>query len=293
MKTNYAISLTLLSPMLLSVIAGCVSMNDASASGNLPKVQELVQGGADVNRSSECSSPLVLAAEKGHLKVISYLLEHRADPNLRLPICYGRHPILGRNRRSGHTALYWSSSVEASRLLLDKGADPNLPGTREYPGGYVYIELPIVRAFQARNLEMAELLLSRGATPNVYDRKTGKNSLRETVGYITKKDAALGQRFGSLLDRHKARDLDVSADRQRATDGPVMKSYRNRRTGAVTVMSEDLAQRLYDTPQNFAEITKDGKEGAYFHYMEFDWVDNGQNMYEWMILRKLHKKAGS
>jgi hypothetical protein len=57
-------------------------MLDAVEQNNIPKTQKLISNGEDINMISECTSPLVLATEKGHIDMVQILLNKGADPNI-------------------------------------------------------------------------------------------------------------------------------------------------------------------------------------------------------------------
>jgi hypothetical protein len=287
---NKKISSFLLILFFFPLVANCASMLDAVEANNLAKVQGLTDKGEDLNKTSECTAPLVLAAEKGHKEMVQLLLSKGADPNIRLPECKGRHKLLGAFRKSGHTALYWASNSEITRILLEKGADPNLSGTKEFMSGDVDLDLPLEKALIRKDYEMTALLLSHGANPNIYRLLDGKNQLLWIISVIEKKDPALAGKFNQLFVKYKAHDLDISENSLRKTDAKIMKSYKNNRTGDITVMDDEIASKLYNTPGKLSPITFDIKQNKYFHDFEFSWVENGQNLYEWYILRRLSKK---
>lgn len=76
----------------------------------------------------------------------------------------------------------------------------------------------------------------------------------------------------------------MSESNLKSTEGKVLKNYIHIPSSAKTTMLDDIAQRLYTNPRNFAAITFNSGDGKYHHYSEFTW-ENGQNMYEWYILR--------
>ena len=154
----------------------------------LAMVQLLVAHGADVNDSVsvEPGSGHRLSALYGavghadNMVLARWLLEHGADPNdneslyhatelghaegLRLLLAHGAKP-------QGTNALPRAidfDNVEAVRLLLDGGADPN-EGIAPHPSGEPALVIPALHQ-AARRLasgELAQLLLDKGANPNV------------------------------------------------------------------------------------------------------------------------------
>jgi ankyrin repeat protein len=88
--------------------AACWGMDEA--------VEVLLAGGADPNlvdgEDGFPTTPLMWAAEKGHVGVARSLLEHGADPNL--SPAEGRTPLMAAARRG---------SLAVARLLVEHGAD--------------------------------------------------------------------------------------------------------------------------------------------------------------------------
>lgn len=89
----------------------------ASLKGILPVVAKLVEKGADVNKPGW--APLHYAATRGHLDVMTLLLENHAYIDAASP--NGSTPLM-------MAALYGSPS--AVKLLLEAGADPTLKNTQ-------------------------------------------------------------------------------------------------------------------------------------------------------------------
>ena len=95
---------------LLSCVAGGLTP------GHVQLVRLLVQAGANVNRTTECSTPLISAAFTRSAACIEALLELGAQPNLAV--------------QDGRTALYLAAQRENEtcvRLLLAAGANPDQP----------------------------------------------------------------------------------------------------------------------------------------------------------------------
>jgi ankyrin repeat protein len=122
---------------------------EASALGDVERLRELLDGGADPNEfAPDGFTPLTLACFFNHRDAVRLLLDRGADVHQRarneqiqvLPI---------------HSAAANDGSVEIVRMLLDAGADVNAT----QPGGFRAIDA----ARQEGHEELERLLLDRGA----------------------------------------------------------------------------------------------------------------------------------
>lgn len=105
-------------------------------------VVNLVKRGMDVNTTDPSGTTLLMiAARNGNVPLLQSLLASRANVN--------------RRNRHGDTALLMAvlkPSLEASKLLLDHGADPNPPGWA-----------PLHYSMLSDSKEIAKLLIAKGA----------------------------------------------------------------------------------------------------------------------------------
>jgi len=89
---------------------------NACKDGDLEKVKQLLEEGADVNVKDEKGrTALMFASWYGHKKVVKQLLEKGADVN-------------AREYKDGETALMWAAAKgdkKVVKLLLESGADVN------------------------------------------------------------------------------------------------------------------------------------------------------------------------
>jgi ankyrin repeat protein len=157
---------------------GLTALIFAAREGDIETAQVLLDGGADINQTTNYGwTPLLTAINNRHLLLAKMLLERGADPNLA--------------NRGGWTPLYIATdnrnieggdypvpkndmdSLEFIKLLLDKKADPNTPIrentlTRTIFTMQWFFEdgaTPFIRAAQSSDTALMKLLLERGADP--------------------------------------------------------------------------------------------------------------------------------
>ncbi|WPB79255.1 ankyrin repeat domain-containing protein [Archangium violaceum] len=108
----------------------------------------LLAAGAELDaRDKSSSTPLLSALGRKKPEVVKVFLRHKADVRLA--------------DRDGTTALHAAArfSTELSSLLLEAGAPFDTSDSRG--------QTPLSLALEARNLELVELLLAKGARPNI------------------------------------------------------------------------------------------------------------------------------
>ncbi len=120
----------------------------AAARGDLTRIRELVDSGADVNAALDGDgSPLIAASASGRTSAVRLLLDRGADPNLAVE---GDGSALIAAAREGH--------AEIVTLLLDRGAQIELV----VPGD----ENALIQASGRGQLPVVKLLIERGANVN-------------------------------------------------------------------------------------------------------------------------------
>ena len=167
----------------------------ATIAGDLDKVKELIERGADPNSVDENGMGTLL---NFHPEVTKYLLEQGANPDVQRnenisPVLIG---VAGFNTacvrlmldaganvniasdHNGETALHHAASgddLELISLLLESGANPNAttkPGMLTYAlwrDARVRGETPLHRAAAWSSPEAIQLLLENGADPTIRD----------------------------------------------------------------------------------------------------------------------------
>jgi len=123
--------------------------------GDLAEVKRLViDCGANPNGQStvEGGTPLHTAADRGYLRIVEFLLEHGANPNMKNN--YGSTPL-------HYAAMY--GYPEVVELLLEHGANPNIQNRYGYT--------PLHFAIEGCFVDVVRVLLDHGADPTIRDNE--------------------------------------------------------------------------------------------------------------------------
>jgi ankyrin repeat protein len=158
---------------------GLTALILAAREGAVSSVEALVAGKADVNQvSGDGSTAMLVAIQNGHYDVATYLLNHGADPNLANE--KGWNPLYlavkHRNIETGTIPVpNANQALDFVKLLLDKGANPNLrlKANTEIRNGQRATWLneagatPFLRAALCGDIEVMKLLLAHGADPSI------------------------------------------------------------------------------------------------------------------------------
>jgi ankyrin repeat protein len=166
-------------------MGGNTALLYAARDGQINAVQALIAAGANIDKQSTSDSlpPLTQAIITGHFDVAKYLIEHGANPNLASQT--NKMTALWATIDSRYAQREWypppsteqekTSHIELIKILLDHGADINARvGGRAWFRGFGNSGGPdpdgstaFWRATAALDLETMQLLLSRGADPNM------------------------------------------------------------------------------------------------------------------------------
>ncbi|KAF3393739.1 putative ankyrin repeat protein [Penicillium rolfsii] len=127
------------------------ALHYAVENGYLEMVKLLLNKGADpqIQDSYRGLTPLHCAAKKGHEEMVEMLLDAGANPNFKGHGFYTRTPLFHATV-NGHRGVM--------KLLLENGANPNNDH-----------EALLYRAVENRDQEMVNLLLDKGADPQIQD----------------------------------------------------------------------------------------------------------------------------
>lgn len=131
-----------------------IEFTGAINEGKLPIVKKYIEGKqVDINHTYFAWSPLLMAAAKGQLPTVKYLLDHGADINY-------LHPLTRMN--AFHHAAF-DGRVDMVKYLASKGADIN----KKMKGG-----VSIIRVVKENgNKKMVDLLLSLGVSEEGCEEK--------------------------------------------------------------------------------------------------------------------------
>ena len=139
-------------PLLVADPVSEDQLRQAALDGNIAKVKDLLEQGVNVNAvDSEGHTALIFAAFNGHSEILLDLLTAGAKVDSR--------DVMGR------TALMYGSTgpfPEAVKILLDKGADPNVVDSDEH-------FTALMHAAAEGHLEVVKVLMSHGADHTLKD----------------------------------------------------------------------------------------------------------------------------
>jgi ankyrin repeat protein len=133
-------------------------------------VEFLLNRGADPTRGASWKgydTALHKAAERGHTKIITLLLDHKVDPNIR--------------NSAGHTPLMkaaWASKLSAVEALYQRGGDINA-ADKQGLRAIFHVDGPINHS-EEDYLRVLRFLVSRGVQLNVTD-ESGNTPLRYAI----------------------------------------------------------------------------------------------------------------
>ena len=167
---------------------GQTALMFAAGEGNTGAAEMLLEFGAKLNeRSKGGYTPLLFAVRNNRYETVKFLLTQGADVNDRIP-----------DGTSALSLAILNADFDLAALLLEAGANPNVPDPRGHPlHVVVWLHQPGAPPDFAMNgedpqpvprprgklshLDMARMLLARGADPNVTiswgDRRFGSGGL--------------------------------------------------------------------------------------------------------------------
>ncbi|MBM9575653.1 hypothetical protein JWG45_00670 [Leptospira sp. 201903070] len=253
----------------------------------------LLEKKKDWNKILECETPLSLASTFGNSELLKVLLVKGADPNVRTPGCAQESVLIlegvliskDRFFTATLSPLSRSLNLEVAKILIDGGANPNIGGYRQDDPsgkGLSFYQSPLSNAIQNRKYDLAKYLIQKGASINIYNPLTGENEFElwfTSVGIRSKKDKDFFQFLkakGLKRIRPSFRNLSEKEDQ--------IRSYVHLPTGNQTNASIITFREngSFETDLVFSEPEK-----RFFHSSEFIWKDTRQNLFEWILQRRI------
>lgn len=130
---------------------------DAAENGDLRRVQNLLEAGADPNNARDVydNTPLMFAAMRGHLHVVKKLIEVDADPNA--------------TGEQGDTPLMWAVRGEKKQFILPIVKALILAGAKLNTQTVYYLETALFWAVRFSYIPIIKELVKKGADPTLAD----------------------------------------------------------------------------------------------------------------------------
>ncbi len=153
-------STALIMVLVIALFAGCGSLSRSAYRGDLEGVKKHLEKGADINQYDRWGwTPIMWAIYYNYYDIVKYMLENKANPNLRSMHDYGS---IAKDSTPLMIASYYGSAGIA-RLLLRYGADKNMEN-RQGETAYSIAE-------KYNFIEIIDLLGGRGANRSAIERK--------------------------------------------------------------------------------------------------------------------------
>ena len=167
-------------------VHGHCPLSHAVSCGRLALVTHIISKGANVNATDpDGDSMLLLACKRTNLAAMRQLLEHGADPNAvgragNRPIYQTAFANISLDSVD-HLSSLTGPNKETGQLLLDYGADINLP----FIDGCTVLTCAVLILTQQRrvSLDLITWLLDKGADISFIDARSGQTALMIAVTY--------------------------------------------------------------------------------------------------------------
>ena len=242
---------------------GDTALHRAAEIGDLEMMQELITAGAAVDATrADGFRPIHCALHRGRkpreqaLDAARFLLKHGAEYTIYLAAVFGDaefvRSTLKRDRsQANHTDTQWwrpitaaarRSDFEMVKLLLEHGADPNLPEDGAPVGEAlwtaVYLDQP----------EMVKLLLEYGANPNTSPESSGSAVMHARRNPEV---LALLLRYGAREESRPFEEMDRLIEERRLDE----LETRLRETGLMTRQGEaSWGEGILEGPANAGDL---------------------------------------
>jgi ankyrin repeat protein len=169
---------------------GTTPLHRAAYQDDLPRVEALIRGGANVNAANDLGvTPLWLASQNGSEAIVNALLAAGANPNA--PLLAGETPVMVA-ARAGKTAI-----VER---LLGKGANVNARGPRK--------QTALMWAVSQKHPDAVKVLLARGADLSLRSERWSQVMAVPPHGYLPYNKAIPAGDETALLFAARVGDLE-------------------------------------------------------------------------------------
>jgi ankyrin repeat protein len=175
---------------LIDKHGGLAALHFAARQGAMATTEALLKGGAKIDQrgAGDQTTPILVAAINGHFDLVSYLLDHGANPNL--ASITGVTPLYAVLNVQWQPRSFYpqpraylqqkTDYLTLMKKLLDKGADPNARTNRNTWFTQYNFDLlrtddsgatPFWRAAYASDIAAMKMLIEHGADPNIWTMK--------------------------------------------------------------------------------------------------------------------------
>lgn len=291
-KDTVALFAVLILPLLTFNFCS-VSLEELIRENENQKVISILEEEKNWNQSKECESPLLITSRLKKIDLLKILIGKGADVNYRSLGCPQESTlvidgiVISKDRffTATHTALSQSANMEVAEILIGAGANPNTGGYRQNNvsgTGLAFYQSPLSIAILDRKYDLAKYLIQKGASVEIYNPLTGENEFELwflSVGIRSKKDKEFFQFLKSKGLKKITAPSRIFSEEEDHSRSYIHTSTKSETIGSISKLRQE---KSFET-----DLVYSAPEKRYFHSSEFVWKDSGENLFTWLLQRRL------
>jgi hypothetical protein len=210
---------------ILTLLAGCAGpLQSAATRGDTKAIKEMLDSGADINKSDLDGTALFWAARSCQVEAVRLLLERGADANA----------VCNDDLRPLHIAAI-VGCTKVVKLLIEKGADVNYTRTTRYGGSALFF------AAREGHSETVRLLIESGADPDIAIASLVSKNLNPGAQLVEMTAKSVSKKKTQIAANREISAPTIESD---IDELPAIKTKQNKNAYAIVIGIENYRQKL-------------------------------------------------